>query len=349
MKAASCFLAGALAAAALPGAGFASAESFEAFTPAARGDGFTESFERVLEAERLPLIALGGPVASAQEGAAQAPPEAKGPHTFWIGVVSGAVILGSAYNSFGDGDSEKWHVTTEGWFGRNEYAGGGDKASHFVSFYVVGKLLTGVNEELGMPRDSAALLGAGVAAFAGLMTEIGDGRGRYGFSPEDFVMDTLGAATSLAITHYRLDDLVGFRGGIVPKPVAPCCPFGGFGKDYTQEIYTGDLKIAGLGERAKFNPGPARFLLVSVSYGSKGYPYADPLIRERQVGFEVGLNFGQIMKEIGVPPQKWWGKILYFVFDVVRFPYTQIGMYYDLNSGKWRGPGIGDTWPGGGQ
>lgn len=348
MRAAVQVLAGALAA--LLGArGIARAEAFQSFTPAARGSGFAESFDRALEAERVPIISLDEPVASAQEGAAQAPPEAKGPHTFWIAVVSGATIVGSAYNSFGDGDSQEWHFTNEGWLGQNTYAGGGDKASHFVSYYIVGKLLTGVNQELGMPKDSAALLGVGVSAFAGLVTEIGDGRGKYGFSYEDLIMDTLGAATSLAITHYGLDDLVGFRAGLVPAPDAVCCPYGGTGKDYTEEIYTADLKIAGLGTRAKFNPGPARFLLVSVSYGSKGYPYADPLVRERQVGFELGINFGEILHAVGVPPDKWWGKILYFGFDVIRLPYTQIGMYYDLNSGKWRGPGIGDSWPGGGR
>ncbi len=125
-----------------------------------------------------------------------------------------------------------------------------------------------------------------------------------------------------------------------------CCPYGGTGKDYTPEIYTADLKLAGLGERAKFNPGPARFLMVSVSYSAKGYPYSDPLVRERQVGFELGINFGEILRALRVPPDKWWSKILYFAFDVLRFPYTQVGMYYDLNNGHWYGPGIGDQWPG---
>ncbi len=341
-------LAGALAALLGPG-GIARAEAFAAFTPAARGSGFTESFDRALEAERLPVITLDGAAAGAGEDDPASVPEGKHPHTFWIGVVSVVTVAGSAYNSFSDGKSQKWHFTNEGWFGQNTYAGGGDKASHFVSYYIVGKLLSEVNEELGMRKDSAALLGAGVSAFAGLVTEIGDGRGRYGFSYEDFVLDGLGAATSLAITHYGLDDLIGFRAGLVPAPAAVCCPFGGTGKDYTQEIYTGDLKIAGLGARAKFDPGPARFLLFSMSYSAKGYPYSDPLVRQRQIGLEVGLNFGEILKVIGVPKDQWWGKILYLGFDVLRFPYTQIGMYYDLNNGKWHGPGIGDSFPGGGR
>jgi hypothetical protein len=336
------------------GAGISRAEPIRGFTPAARGSGFEESFTRALEAGGATTASDAYDFIEATRiaaAAAEAPPEeqVRKPHTFWIGVVSLATIVGSAYNSFGDGPNQRWHFTNEGWIGQNTYAGGGDKASHFVSYYIVAKLLSGVNAELGMRPDPAALLGAGVSAVAGLMTVIGDGRGKYGFSYEDFVMDSLGAAASLAISHYGLDDLIGFRAGLVPAPTAVCCPYGGTGKDYTQEIYTADLKLAGLGERAKFNAGPARFLLVSVSYSAKGYPYADPVVRERQVGFEVGVNFVEILKAVGVPRDKWWGKILYFGFDVLRIPYTQVGMYYDLNSGNWRGPGIGDTWPGGGQ
>jgi hypothetical protein len=336
-------------AAALAGASLArsaGAAPVHGFASAAAGTGFEESFARALQEEGLvpasaPIDSAAVTAAAGDDSVAAPPPRV---HTFWIGAVSAATLIGSAWNSFGDGPNEKWHFTREGWLGQNTYAGGGDKASHVVSYYIVAKLLSGVNMELGMNRDDAALWGTGVSALAGLVTEVGDGRGKYGFSYEDLVMDWVGAASSLALIHYGLDDLLGYRAGLVPAPTAVCCPYGGTGKDYTQEIYTADLKIAGLAQRMKFNPGPARFFLVSVSYSAKGYPYADPLIRERQVGFELGVNFNEILHALGVPPDKWWSKILYFAFDVLRIPYTQIGMYYDLNSGKWYGPGIGDQW-----
>ena len=59
---------------------------------------------------------------------------------------------------------------------------------------MVAKLLSGVYEELGVPTDRARLFGAAVSTFAGFITELGDGRGKYGFSYEDLVFDTLGAA-----------------------------------------------------------------------------------------------------------------------------------------------------------
>jgi hypothetical protein len=351
-------LTGALVAALLPGAASLSAEAFAFFAPAAAGTGFEESFDRALESARDPaevsidwLAVARAEVleqdrAAAPEGAAVSP-DAPKQKTFWIALATAGVLGGAAYNSFFDGERQKFHFTDEGYFGQNTYAGGGDKASHFVSFYIVTKLMSGVFQEMDAPTDRARLMGFGVALAAGLMNEIGDGYIRYGFSYEDLIADTLGAATALGIAHYHLDDLVGFRAGLVPAPDEICCPYGGFGKDYTKEIYSGDLKIVGLGQRAHFDPGVARYLLFSMTYGSKGYPYSNPVIRERQVGFEVGLNFGQIMKEIGVPPQTWWGKTLYFLFDVIRFPYTQVGMYYDINHGKWHGPSIGDSFPGG--
>ncbi len=338
-------LAGALAGALLAAA--ARAEAPPGFAPAAEGTGFAESFHRVLQdggAAPSALPDLADALAAESDPPADAPE--KKVHSFWIGVASGATLVGSAWNSFGDGPNQKWHFTREGWLGQNTYAGGGDKASHVVSYYIVAKLLAGVNLELGMKKDDAVLLGGAVSMAAGLVTELGDGRGKYGFSYEDLVMDWIGAVSAIGIAHYGLDDLVGYRAGLVPEPPAVCCPYGGTGKDYTQEIYTADLKIAGLGRRMRFDPWLARYLMVSVSYSAKGYPYANPDLRAREVGFELGLNFGEILRALHVPPDKWWSKILYFGFDVLRIPYTQIGMYYDLNSGHWFGPGIGDQWAG---
>ena len=277
--------------------------------------------------------------------AAMTPDEPAKPKTVWIAAVAFATLAGSAYNSFGDGPNRRFHFTNEGFFGQYTYAGGGDKASHFVSYYIVAKLLTGVYQELGMNIDGARLLGAATSAAAGFVTELGDGRGKYGFSYEDLIFDSLGAATQLGIAHYGLGDLIGFSAGLLPGPVEPCCPYGGTGKNYSDEIYSGDLRIAGLGHRAGFDPGPARFLLFSATYSTKGYPYSNPDIRERQIGLFIGVNFVEVLRMAGVPEKAWWGKILYFLFDVIRIPYTQIGYQYDLNHGRWHGPTIGNAFP----
>ena len=48
-----------------------------------------------------------------------------------------------------------------------------------------------------------------------------------------------------------------------------CCRYGGYGDDYSKEIYSLDLKLAGLLPRIGAKPGPARFLLLSGTYGRR--------------------------------------------------------------------------------
>lgn len=288
---------------------------------------------------RLRLFESQEPPKPFPEAVTAAPRE---PRWIWIGAFSAIAVGGSALNAYAEAPRFPWHVVKEGWFGRDTYVGGGDKASHFVSYYGVARVMNEVNLGLGANRDQSILIASGVSLLAGVATEIGDGTNKYGFSWEDLTMDALGAATALAIVHYRLDDLLGFRFGIVP---APTSRVGGLGKDYSNEIYTADLKIEGVGSRLCFNPGPARFLLLSATYGVKGYPYAPPEVRQRQIGIELGINFGEVLKALHVPPKKWWGVILYTFFDIVRIPYTAWGFRYDLNNGKWYGPDTGNSFP----
>ena len=311
-----------------------------------------ESFARLLADGDAPshfALALRFPSWTAPPG--EAPPPAvpaltsTSPHvsTFWIAGANVGTLLGAAWNSFAS-PTQRFHFTSEGFLGRHTYAGGADKASHFVSFYGVANLLTMIDEAGGLPPDTARLLGSGVSELAGLVIELGDGTSHYGFSYEDLVFDTLGSAAALAVARYRLQDLVGFRWGPVTAPTTPCCRYGHhLGENYSKVLYTADLKIAGLARRLRFAPGPARFLLLSTTYGSKGYAYSAPELRERQVGIEIGLHVTELMRAAGIPENRWWSKPLYFIFDVVRLPYTAIGFRYDLNHRRWRGPDAGDT------
>jgi hypothetical protein len=106
--------------------------------------------------------------------------------------------------------------------------------------------------------------------------------------------------------------------------------------------HTADLAIAGLARRLGLNVGPLRYLLLSVTYGSRGYPDQPAQVKQRQVGLEVGLNFRQILDDLHVRRNKWWGHALHAVFDNVRFPYTAVGFQYDLNHSRWHGPDAGN-------
>ena len=51
----------------------------------------------------------------------------------------------------------------------------------------------------------------------------------------------------------------------------------------------------------------------------------------------------ELARAVGVPPNRWWGKMLLIILDLIRFPYTAIGVRYDVNDGKWIGPDSGGT------
>jgi uncharacterized protein YfiM (DUF2279 family) len=262
-----------------------------------------------------------------------------------VGLVSAGAIAGSAYNAFSDEPHFPYHFTDEGYFGRHTYVGGGDKASHFVSFYAVSRLLASVYETLDQSERRSYTLASGISALAGLATEIGDGTNRYGFAYEDLILDVAGASSGYVLARYGLNDLIVFRAGLVPAPETPLEYYvpSISGKDYSKEIYTADLKLSGLATRMDRRFGLARFLLVGLTYGVKGYPNAVEELRERQVGIEIGLDLAEIGRALGVPEDRWWGKIALTILDVIRIPYTAFGMQYDINNHQWHGPSIGDS------
>ena len=85
-------------------------------------------------------------------------------------------------------------------------------------------------------------------------------------------MDAAGAtaASVVSLTHTR--DLVGMRTSHLP------------GSTYTHDVYSADFKISGLGRRLGVNLGPLRWLLFSVTYGSKGYRVRPEIELQRQIG-----------------------------------------------------------------
>ena len=256
----------------------------------------------------------------------------------------GAVVAGALANTLSETPHQSFHFGNERWFGENTYAGGADKAAHFVQYYIISKEMSFLYEKLGYSRSQSIAIGAGLALLAGIINETGDGINRYGFSYEDLVMDVSGAAIAAMISGLKAQ-----RPGRIPHR-SPAAAYGvatapgEVGGGYSSQIYTADLKLAGVGRRLDLNIGPLRYLLFSLTYGSKGYGTGNPDLRERQVGFEIGLNSEEILNALGVQRNTWWGYSLHFVLDNFRIPFTSVGFQYDLNAGKWYGPGNGNNY-----
>ena len=114
------------------------------------------------------------------------------------------------------------------------------------------------------------------------------------------------------------------------------------GATYTHDVFAADLKLSGAGRRIGVNVWPLRWLLFSVTYGSKGYRVTPQIGARRQLGFEIGLNLQQIPNDVGVKRDTWRGYGLHLVGDNVRFPSSALGMRVDLDHGKWHGPNNGN-------
>ncbi len=257
------------------------------------------------------------------------------------GVVVGAPLIG--YFAWWKNSSRaSFTVANERWFQEDTYAGGADKASHIFWGYLGSRILQGAYRSFGKTDAEARGLTLAVVTVTGALIELGDGYSQYGFAWEDIAANSIGALAAFAIDRFKVDDVVGLRMGLMSTPVPdPCCRYGGYGDDYSKEIYTLDLKLAGLLPRMGAKPGLARFLLLSGTYQTKGYRYSPPENRRREIGIEIGLNLREILAAVGVPEDKWWGKIVLGFAKYFRVPYTAIGFRYDLNSGTWTGPNSG--------
>jgi hypothetical protein len=261
--------------------------------------------------------------------------------TWWtVGAVLGGVMQGiGAPLQYG---WVPYNTTDEGWFGRDTYTGGADKASHFIISSGVSRLLYEAYTHLGHSPEQSFNLAIATAFTSGLMVEVMDAFSVYGFSFQDLTADALGVTAGALINRHNLQDMLGLRIGLSETPI-PASAIGAsvptLGRSYNDEIYAADLKLAGLIKRMNGEPGFARFFLTSFVFFTKGFGYDPPLpTRYQEIGFEVGLNFREILRCLGVSEQTWWGTGLYAIFDFFRFPFTQVGVYYNLYNQKWYGP-----------
>jgi uncharacterized protein YfiM (DUF2279 family) len=245
-----------------------------------------------------------------------------------IPVASVGGVMANSLVGYTKNQSFEFHK--EGFFGHNTTNGGADKASHMTDYFVITNLFTDVYRILGYSELEATLWGFGIAVATGAANEFSDGYTRHGFSWEDLVMDTAGAMAASIVSLTHTQDLFGMRTSHVP------------GTFYDNDVYAADLKLSGAGQRLGIPIGPLRWLLLSGTYSTKGYRANPPKEEQRLVGIEIGLNFQQILNDVGVKKNTWWGYGLHLFADNIRFPYTAVGFRYDINHGKWHGPNSGN-------
>ena len=272
------------------------------------------------------------PAGAPSRPAPETPPKPAPP--FWdakttaltAGVVVGVPLLGY-FAWWKNSSRSSFTVANERWFQEDTYAGGADKASHIFWGYLGSQLLSNAYQSLGKTPAQARGLTLAVVTVTGALIEIGDAYSQYGFAWEDIAANTIGALVAFGIDAWRIDDTVGLRFGLMSTPIPDaCCRYGGYGDDYSKEIYTLDLKLAGLFPRMGAKPGLARFLLLSGTYQTKGYRYSPPENRRREIGIEIGLNVREVLVAVGVPEDKTWGEDPPRIREVLPDPLHGLGL-----------------------
>jgi hypothetical protein len=230
--------------------------------------------------------------------------------------VAGAVaVYGLRFWDYG---GVKFQTTNEGWFGRNTAYGGADKLGHLYSTYLATLGFANIYEHWGYDRRDADLYGVMSAMGMFTLIEVGDGFSRNGFSFEDLIVDSAGAAFAfLRRRHPRVGEFLDLRVEYWPSRLVTDGGRKDIATDYSGFKYVAALKLEGF--RALENT-PLAYTEILVGYYTRGYgpsaaEFYDDTSRTLFVG--IGLNMSRVLRKAG------WKKAAK-VFNFYQAPYTYL-------------------------
>lgn len=212
------------------------------------------------------------------------------------------------------------NATAEQWFGQETREGGADKLGHFWTAYALSHLFASIYEAWDYTEEEATTFGTlSSAGFQSLM-EFGDLFSRFGFSPEDMIMNLAGAGAGYLLrAHPRLGDKIDFR-----MEYAPSLNGGNdtdIFTDYEHHKYLVALKGSGF---ASMEGSYLEYLEIQAGYFARGYEgFAEdgPETRQRTFYVGLGLNVGRVISHV-------WNTSL---FDYFQVPGTYVPIEADLD------------------
>ncbi len=270
-----------------------------------------------------PQSRAGDDTARALQSGVRADQEELDRRTRWlIGTGVGATYLYGLTSWWGDGFGGGFKVEREGWFGRDTQHGGHDKLGHYMFTYAGARLLTWGLESQGHSREKAIWLGATTSFVALSGVEVIDGFSKkWRFGPEDFVMNTAGAAAAVLLEHNpKLDRMFDFRIHYSPsirqdgtrrgwEPIS----------DYAGQTYYFVTKAEGFEALDRLDV--VRYLELSLGYQARGFETGEERSRVTYVG--VSLNVGKLLREHVLKENSpKLRKVSDNLFEYVQFPVT---------------------------
>jgi hypothetical protein len=239
-----------------------------------------------------------------------------------------AVSIAVGIDQWGWGETS-FHVTKEGWFGKNTTYGGIDKFGHAWSAHVMSDYITWRLRSMGYNGGEASVTAAILTGIAFVGVELGDGFSHYGASYEDIIASGMGIAFSyLRNTVPGLHDKVDFRMQYVPTGHGDSLGLG----DYDGKKFLLAWKLGGF---ETFKDGPLRYLEIHTGYYSRGYIDSAhigvvPQTRTAYVG--LGLNLSELLFSQPGLRDTTVGSGLRAVNKYIQLPYTYVAS--DGNSGR---------------
>lgn len=207
------------------------------------------------------------------------------------------------------------HQASEGWFGADTEAGGMDKLGHLYTSYVLSHGFSALYESWDVPRNDAAACGALTSFLIMGYMEFGDSFSDYGFSCEDFLMNTCGAAFGyLLYSRPALAAKIDLRWQFGPSPSQ-----GDFTTDYENSKFLLALKLNGF-DAAR--PTFWRYVELHLGYYAEGFDDAAK-DKARYLYAGLGFNLTDLIRRHG------YRKTATF-FNYVQLPYTSINYDHEL-------------------
>ncbi len=215
----------------------------------------------------------------------------------------------------------------EGWFEKDTKYGGADKLGHLYSTYLWSLGFSSLYEYWGMSEDDAILYGPLTSwIFQGMM-EIGDSFSEsQGFSYEDMVMNTVGAAFYYVREKYpEVKRKVDLRLEYVPDFDSDV----DFFTQYNSMKYLLALKFSGFDSMENT---PMKYFEMQLGYYTRGYSesknYNDT---ERVAYIGLGINSSEVLKAMG------WEKTSK-ILNYYQLPYTYVPLGYDFDTQEYVAP-----------
>lgn len=227
----------------------------------------------------------------------------------WALVVGSYAVMGaySYYSWYQQEQQRDFYVADDGWFEKESYAGGADKAGHCFANYVISRAGYDILTWAGLPRNPALTAAIGLDTLFFTAIEIKDGKTEnLGFSWSDIVANLCGNLLAAAfVLNPALDRSLDFRLEYYPSREY-LAAVGREGTINAVEDYTGMTfgLWYHLGELPGLAGRPAlawlRFVDVGVTFGTRNYrPVpSEPRAREQEFSAALTLDVAAIVRSL---------------------------------------------------